>query len=218
MKIKWYGHASFLITSDTGKKIITDPYEPGGYDGALAYGGIPDVADIVLISHDHPDHNFLQGLKGNPEVIKGPGRHTAQGIVFKGIHTYHDTSQGKERGENTIFCFTLDDIKLCHLGDLGHSLSAKEIEQIGDLDVLMIPVGGFYTIDAGKATEVINSLKPRMVIPMHFKTAKCGFPIATVDDFVAGKDNVKRLDISELELTKNTLPASTVINVLKFSA
>jgi L-ascorbate metabolism protein UlaG (beta-lactamase superfamily) len=138
-------------------------------------------------------------------------------IEFKGIPTYHDASQGKERGESTIFCFTIDSVRLCHLGDLGHPLSSKEIFEIGEVDVLMIPVGGFYTIDAKVATEVMNSLKPRLVIPMHFKTEKCGFPITPVDDFMTGKTNVKKLQSSEIELTKDTLPASTEIQVLKFA-
>ncbi len=217
MKIKWCGHSTFLITSASGIKIATDPYEPGGYDGALSYGSIPDEVDIAVVSHDHPDHNYVQGLKGKPEVIKGTGTHAVSNIEFKGIHTYHDTSQGKERGENTIFCFTIEGVRLCHLGDLGHSLSSKEIVDIGEVDVLMIPVGGFYTIDAKVATEVMNSLKPRLAIPMHFKTEKCGFPITTVDDFLAGKTNVKKLDESEIEITKENLPASTEIQVLQFA-
>ena len=217
MKIKWYGHASFLITSASGTKIVTDPYEPGGYDGAISYGSPPDQIDIAVVSHDHPDHNYIQGLKGTPQVVKGPGSHTVAGIVFKGISTFHDTSQGKDRGESTIFCFTVDGIKLCHLGDLGHPLSEKDSAEIGDVDVLMLPVGGFFTIDAGIATEIVNNLKPRLVIPMHFKTEKCDFPITTVDDFIGGKENVTRLTTSEIEITKDTLPVSTEIQVLAFA-
>lgn len=217
MKIKWCGHATFLITSSSGIKIATDPYEPGGYDGALGYGSIPDEIDITVVSHDHPDHNYVQALKGKPQIVKGPGTKVVSSIEFKGIPTYHDASQGKERGESTIFCFTIDSVRLCHLGDLGHPLSSKEIFEIGEVDVLMIPVGGFYTIDAKVATEVMNSLKPRLVIPMHFKTEKCGFPITPVDDFMTGKTNVKKLQSSEIELTKDTLPASTEIQVLKFA-
>jgi len=217
MKIKWCGHATFLITSSSGKKIITDPYQPGGYDGALSYGSIPDEIDIAVVSHEHADHNYLQGLKGKPQVVKGIGTKVVSGIEFKGIPTYHDTSQGKERGESTIFCFTIDNIRLCHLGDLGHHLAKKEVAEIGEVDVLMIPVGGFYTIDAKVATEVVNSLKPRLTIPMHFKTEKCSFPITTVDDFIFGKTNVKKLPTSEIEITKDNLPTSTEIQVLKFA-
>jgi len=214
VKIKWCGHATFLITTASGIKIVTDPYEPGGYDGALAYGKIPDLIDIALVSHDHPDHNFVQALEGNPQVVKGPGTHTVSGITFKGVPTYHDTTRGSERGENVIFCFTVDDVRLCHLGDLGHMLEAEAASEIGTVDVLMMPVGGFYTIDAAAATGVMNTLKPRLVIPMHFKTAKCGFPITTVDDFLLNKTGVKRLNTSEITLTRESLPSSTEIQVL----
>ena len=198
-------------------KIITDPYEPGGYDGSLSYGSIPDEIDIAVVSHDHPDHNYIQGLKGKPNVVKNPGIHEISGIQFKGISTYHDTSQGKERGESTIFCFTLDNIRLCHLGDLGHPLGSKELSEIGKVDVLMIPIGGFYTIDANVASDVVNSIKPLLVIPMHFKTEKCDFPINPVDDFLSGKTNVKKLDTSQIEITNDKLPTSTEIQVLKFA-
>ena len=116
---------AFLSLQIQGTKILTDPYEPGGYDGALSYGSIPDEIDIAVVSHDHPDHNYIQGLKGTPRVVKGAGSHTASAITFKGISTYHDTSHGRKRGESTIFCFTIDGVKLCHLGDLGHPLSPK---------------------------------------------------------------------------------------------
>jgi len=217
MKIKWCGHATFLVTSASGTKIVTDPYEPGGYDGALAYGPIPDEIDIAVVSHDHPDHNYTQGLKGTPQVVKGTGTHTATGIEFKGIATFHDTSRGKERGESTIFCFSVDTVRLCHLGDLGHPLGSKEIAEIGEVDVLLIPVGGYFTIDAKVATEVMNTLKPHLAIPMHFKTEKCDFPITTVDDFLAGKANVKKINSCELEITGDNLPASTEIQVLDFA-
>ncbi len=217
MKIKWCGHAAFLITTASGTTILTDPYEPGGYDGALGYGSIPDLIDIALVSHDHPDHNFVQALQGKPRVVKGPGAHTVSGITFKGIPTYHDTSRGSERGENVIFCFTVDDVRLCHLGDLGHPLDAKTASAIGTVDVLMMPVGGFYTIDAAAATSVMNALKPRLVIPMHFKTAKCAFPITTVDDFLLNKTGVKKLTTSEITVSRETLPPSTEIQVLTYA-
>ncbi len=217
MKIKWCGHAAFLITSSSGTKILTDPYEPGGYDGAMGYGSVPETIDIALVSHDHPDHNFVQGLKGNPRIVKGHGTHTEAEIAFKGIPTYHDTFKGSERGENVIFCFTVDDVRLCHLGDLGHLLDAKTASEIGTADVLMMPVGGFYTIDAQAATRVMSTLKPSLVIPMHFKTAKCGFPISTVDDFLADKTNAKQLKVSEITVTRENLPAATEIQVLTYA-
>ncbi|NWF91330.1 MAG: MBL fold metallo-hydrolase [Syntrophaceae bacterium] len=215
MKIKWYGHAAFLITTDQGVKIITDPYESGAYGGQLAYGKIKDQADIVLTSHDHADHNDTKSLAGSPQIVKGSGDKTVKGISFKGISVYHDASKGSERGRNTIFTFSVDGIRICHLGDLGHILSQKELEEIGPVDLLLIPVGGYFTIDSKEATKVVEQVKPKVVIPMHFKTAKCGFPIAPVEDFLKGKSNLKRPKTSEIALDKASLPQQTEIIVLE---
>jgi len=210
MNIKWLGHASFLITSDTGIKIITDPYETGG---GLSYGGIKESADIVTVSHDHFDHNNVAAVPGNPQVVRGTAK--ARGMEFKGIPTYHDEAQGGQRGKNTILCFEVDGIKVCHLGDLGHQLSEGQVAEVESVDVLLIPVGGYYTIDAGVATAVCNQLQPRVVIPMHYKTGKCDFPIAGVEQFLQGKKGARRLDASEVEFKSGELPPTTQIIVLK---
>ncbi len=215
MKIKWYGHASFLLTSDTGTKIITDPYEPGGFGGAIAYGPIPDEADIVLISHDHADHNHVRGLRGKPQVIKGNGSHKAKSMEFKGIAAFHDGRKGSERGENTIFCFTLDGVSICHLGDLGHVLSEQEAGQIGPVDVLLMPVGGVYTIDPAQATQTAQRIDPKILIPMHYKTPHCDFPLAKVEDFTSGKAGVRTIKGSEVEIKKEKLPQPIEIIVLE---
>ena len=215
MKIKWYGHSAFLITSDQGAKIMIDPYEPGAFGGQLSYGKIKDQVDIVLTSHDHADHNYTKDLPGTPQIVKGSGSKTAKGISMKGISTYHDPSQGSERGANTIFTLKIDNIQLCHLGDLGHLLSDKELAEIGPVDILLIPVGGFFTIDPKEATRVAEQIKPKIVIPMHFKTAKCGFPIAPVEDFLKGKTNTKRPKASEATFDKATLPQQMEIVVLE---
>ncbi len=214
MKVKWLGHAAFLITSDEGKKIITDPYKPGVY--GLEYGKIKDSADIVTVSHDHDDHNYVAGVPGSPRVVRGAGSHKVNGIEFLGIACHHDESGGKERGANTIFCFTVDGVKLCHLGDLGHLLSKEQAAAIGTVDVLLIPVGGAFTIDAAGADGVIDQIKPRMVIPMHFKNKRCpGFPVSECDTFLAGKKNVKRMNTAEIELKGGKLPSATEIVVLQ---
>jgi L-ascorbate metabolism protein UlaG (beta-lactamase superfamily) len=215
MKIKWYGHSAFLITSDQGAKIITDPYESGAYGGQLAYGKIKDQADIVLTSHDHADHNDTKSLPGSPQIIKGGGSKTVKGISFKGIPSYHDPSKGSERGSNTIFTFSVDGMKVCHLGDLGHLLSEKELTEIGSVDILLIPVGGYFTIDPKEATRVAEQIQPKVLIPMHFKTEKCGFPIAPVDEFLKGKSATKRPKSSEVSLDKASLPQKMEIVVLE---
>ena len=210
MKIKWLGHASFLITSDTGLRIITDPYEVGG---DLSYGEIKESADIVIVSHDHADHNNVAAVQGNPKVVRGIV--AVKGIRFKGIPTYHDEAGGGQRGKNTIFCFEVDGMRLCHLGDLGHQLSDSQAADLGKIDILFIPVGGFYTIDAKVATQLCDRLKPKVVIPMHYKTARCAYPITGVEEFLRGKKEVNRLDSSQVEFKTGQLPATTKIIVLK---
>jgi L-ascorbate metabolism protein UlaG (beta-lactamase superfamily) len=214
MKVKWYGHAAFLITTDQGIKIITDPYEPGAFGGGIAYGPIPDQADIVLVSHDHADHNYVQGIKGKPQVVKGTGSHKVKNLEFKGIAAYHDGRKGSERGQNTIFCFSVDGVNVCHLGDLGHVLSDAETKQIGPVDLLLMPVGGVYTIDPAQATQTAQKLSPKIVIPMHYKTPHCGFPLAQVEDFTSGKAGVKTARGDEVEIKKEKLPQIPEIIVL----
>ena len=212
MKIKWLGHASFLITSEEGLRVITDPYSVGG---GIEYGKIEEAADIVTVSHDHYDHNNVAAVKGKPEVVNAPGHKKVKGIDFRGIASYHDEAKGGQRGTNVIFCFGLDGIKVCHLGDLGHQLGAAQITEIGEVDVLLVPVGGLYTIDASGAVKVCDSLNPKVVIPMHYKCAKCGYPIAGVDAFLKGRENVRKLDASETELRKAQLPPATETVVLR---
>lgn len=212
MRIKWLGLASFLITTDNGTKIVTDPYQTGG---ELAYGEIRESADIVTVSHDHFDHNNVSAIQGKPEVLKKPGQFEVKGIAFQGIASLHDDVGGKARGKNNIFCLDADGMRICHLGDLGHGLRGEHITGIGSVDILLIPVGGVYTIDAKMATVVCEQLKPKIVIPMHYRDGKCNFPIATVDDFLKDKENVRRLNSSAIEIRKKELQPTTEIVVMK---
>lgn len=212
MKVKWLGHASFLISSEAGVKIITDPYPQGS---GLSYAPITEAADVVTMSHDHFDHNNVSSVSGKPQVVTGSGVKNVKGIQFKGIATHHDQSQGKERGANTAFCFSLDGITLCHLGDLGHRLSREQIAEIGDIDILFIPIGGVFTIDAKMAGTVIEDLKPKVAIPMHYKTAKCDWPLNTIDDFAIDKNNFKRFNSSEMDFKAGKLPGLTEIVILQ---
>ena len=210
MKIKWLGHACFLITSDSGVKIITDPYFTGG---DLSYGEIKESADIVTVSHDHADHNNVAAVQGSPKVVRGAAE--VKGTKFKGIPTYHDDAGGRQRGKNTILCFEVDGIRVCHLGDLGHQLSDSQVAELGEIDVLLIPVGGFFTIDAKLAGQLGDRLKPKVIIPMHYKNDRCAFPIAGVEEFLRGKKEVSRLDASQAEFKPGELPPSTKVIVLK---
>ena len=213
MKIKWLGHSCFVITSDEKVKIIADPYIPRHLD--IKYGEIEEDADIVLVSHNHKGHNNVDAVKGSPIVVRGIRSQKIRGIEFKGLASFHDNSQGRQRGLNTIFCFKVNDIRICHLGDLGHQPSDQQLYEIGTVDLLLIPTGAGSTIGPAQATLLCNRIKARVVIPMHFKTSKCTFPPAKVDDFVRGKPNVKIIDSSEIELVKNNLPPGTEIVVLK---
>jgi L-ascorbate metabolism protein UlaG (beta-lactamase superfamily) len=204
MKIKWNGHASFTITTIDGIVIVTDPYDPGGYGGALAYEPVSDKADIVLVSHEHADHNFVEGLPGTPNVLKGSGQ--SMGIAVKGIEMYHDESGGSQRGTNMVFVFAVEGVNICFVGDLGHRLSQEQIQAIGPVDLLLVPVGGTFTVDAEGAVDVVKALNPRVVIPMHYKTDKCGLPIATADGFLAQMTHVKKIDQSEVDLSQKDLP------------
>jgi len=212
MKVKWLGHACFLITSKSGLKAITDPYAVGG---GIDYSPIKEMADVVVVSHEHGDHNNVSAVQGKPEVVKGSGTKIAKGIRFKGVATFHDGSQGTQRGPNTVFCFTVDDIRLCHLGDLGHLLSPGQVTEIGAVDILLVPVGGFFTIDAVVAGRVCDQLKPRVVIPMHFKTPKCAYPIAGVEEFLKGKKGVRKVAGSDVEVEREDLPTGTEIVLLQ---
>ncbi len=209
MKVKYLGHASFLITSDDGIRIITDPYNTSE---DLTYGEIRESADVVTVSHDHFDHNNVAAVRGNPEVVRGSAM--VKGIDFKGIPSYHDEAGGTMRGSNTICCFAVDGVRVCHLGDLGHQLSDEQVAGLGEVDILLVPVGGIFTIDARAATEVCNCVKPRVIIPMHFKTDRSLPDLAGVEDFIHGKASVDRLDTSEIEFKPGALPAGTRIIVL----
>jgi len=211
MRIKWLGHACFLITSVTGIRVITDPYMPSD---DLTYGEIKETADIVTVSHEHHDHNNTETVRGNPVILRKSGK--VKNINFKALATFHDANMGLQRGANTIFCFDIDGLKVCHAGDLGQVLEDKTALELGQVDILLIPVGGNFTLDASGADKVINIIKPRVVIPMHYQTDRSrGMKISSVDAFIKGKPNVTRLNSSEVELKVENLPASGQIIVLQ---
>lgn len=201
MKIKYLGHSCFKIKSSKGIRILTDPFDDNvGYK-------IPSVeADIVTISHNHYDHNFIDCVKGSFEVINKVGNFYVKDTPITGIHTYHDNEDGAKRGDNIIYVFEIDEMKICHLGDLGHTLTTEQINMIGKVDMLLIPVGGNYTINADEALEVVNQLDPSIVIPMHFKTPAIKIDIDTADDFLNKMGGVERMQSQVLELSIDKLP------------
>lgn len=214
MKLKWLGHAAFLVTAADGTRIITDPYIPGSFDGGVGYGPIKETADAVTVSHNHDDHAGWRLLPGKPQVIRGAGSFKVGPVAISGFDTAHDETGGRQRGRNTVYLFEIDGLKLCHLGDLGEPLPRPVAAALGAIDVLLCPVGGVFTLDARQAREVAATLRARVVVPMHYKTAKLGFPIAGVVDFIRGRENVKQAGTAEVELAAAALPESPEIWVL----
>jgi L-ascorbate metabolism protein UlaG (beta-lactamase superfamily) len=179
MKIKHLGQACFAVESSNGK-IVLDPFAP-------MVGKMPKdlTASVVTVSHQHGDHSYTKGVGGNPEIIDQTGSWDIAGFEIQSVSTFHDKVGGKKRGNNIVYVIKSDGITICHLGDLGHKLSDEQLKEIGTVDILMIPVGGTFTIDPTEAVAVINQIKPKIVLPMHFKPKKSliPFPLATVDKF-----------------------------------
>ena len=201
LQIRWHGHSCFEITNDV--KIVTDPH-----DGRSIGIPTPNVfGDIILVTHNHYDHNSVKTVqKEDSKIITDERKRTIGNIQINGIPAYHDTASGQRRGSMVLYKFTCDDITFCHLGDLGHELDEKTIQQIGKIDILFIPVGGNYTIDAEQAWQVIQMLKPRIAIPMHYRIEGLSIPIAGIDPFLE-KNIYKVLKVgNEIDIEKDELP------------
>ena len=180
MKLKWHGHSCFEITLDNGGVIITDPF-----DASVGYPLCTAKADVALSSHGHFDHNYFDSLKGDFQVINTEGVHEALGARITGVPTFHDDAGGAKRGSNLIFVIEADGVRLAHLGDLGHlPETPAQIEALTGLDVMLIPVGGHFTIDTPQAVAIVERFKPRAAIAMHFRNAYCGFPITDEKEFL----------------------------------
>jgi L-ascorbate metabolism protein UlaG (beta-lactamase superfamily) len=225
VQLQWLGQSCFLLTSSQGTKLLIDPPNPPTGYSIDPISGV----DVVLVTHEHSDHNYVALATGSPLILRGlsaTGWNTIDQKVkdiriysiSPAIPIYHDTQQGAQRGRNTIFVLEVDGLRLAHLGDLGHLLTPEAVQAIGPLDVLMIPVGGFYTIDAAGATEVVGQLgNPKVVLPMHYKTPKtsASWRGTVVDPFLEGK-TVQRPNSTTIRLSKATLPAQSTVVVLNY--
>ncbi len=214
MRITYYGHSSFLVEAQDGTRIILDPYRHGAFDGALRYAPIDEPADAVLASHEHDDHGATDTIPGRPQVFLRPVAAKVGGVQILGIEVDHDEAGGTKRGKNTIVVLDDGDVRVAHLGDLGHPLDEETVKKISRVDILMVPVGGFFTIDYKEAAAVVEALGPRVVLPMHYKTDEVDFPIAPVDQFLATQTTVHRETGAILELTEATLPDQRTTIVL----
>lgn len=210
IKITWFGQSMFLFEDSQGTRIVTDPYENIGY-------GLPDVsAEIVTVSHDHYDHNNVSMVKGQPQIIKTTGVAMTKDITFEGVSSFHDEANGTKRGKNIVFKFALDNFSIVHLGDLGQSsLAPEQVDQLKNVDLLLIPVGGNYTIDAVKAKAFVEQIKPKIVIPMHYKTAVLNIDIDPVEKFLREMVHFKMLQ-KPSTVTISELPKETEIWVMDY--
>ncbi len=210
MDITWLGHSCFRIRGSQAV-IITDPYPPD-----LGYSLGKPTARIVTVSHQHPSHSYVQGVSGEPKLVIRPGEYEISGVLIIGIPTFHDAEGGGKRGKNTVYLMEVDGITVCHLGDLGHVLTAEQVEEIDDVDVLLLPVGGVSTINASMAAEVIRQLEPKVVVPMHHKTPVLNRELGPVEKFLK-EMGIERLDSQpKLSLTPSSLPASTQVFLLDY--
>lgn len=214
MRLTYYGHASFLVETADGTRVILDPYRHGAFGGAVGYAPIDEPADVVVATHTHDDHGATDTIPGDPLVFVHPVAETVGSLQITGVDVAHDEAGGSKRGRNTVVILDDGDVRLVHLGDLGHTLDAATVQAIGRVDVLLVPVGGFFTIDHDQAAAVVDALDPRIVIPIHYKTDKADFPIAPVDLFLATQEAVKHEDGPSLEVSRATLPTDRVTIVL----
>jgi L-ascorbate metabolism protein UlaG (beta-lactamase superfamily) len=210
MEITWLGHSCFKIRGRQ-TTIITDPYSPD-----LGYSLGKLNASIVTVSHQHPGHSFTAGVGGDPRAITGPGEYEISNVLVIGVATFHDEDRGKIRGGNTAYLIEIDEISICHLGDLGHVLTDEQVEELGNVDVLLVPVGGVSTIDSPVAAEIVRQLEPKAVVPMHYKTPALSRKLEPVEAFLKemGADNITPQ--AKLSLTKSSLPISTQVFLLDF--
>ena len=187
MKIEYFGHSCFRFTDSFGQSLITDPYTGIGYE--LSNGL---AADIVTLSHNHYDHNAVHLIE-HKHCIKEVGNYNIGNVRLFGVESFHDEEGGKLRGKNTVYKMQIDGITCCHLGDLGEPCHTALIEKIGEVDILFIPIGGHYTIDKDEAQTYIRRIQPKIVIPMHYKTADGTIDISSPDAFLKAFDKVERV-------------------------
>ncbi|MDP2892613.1 MAG: MBL fold metallo-hydrolase [Bacillota bacterium] len=214
MIIKWLGHSCFRLESDGGTVVITDPFnETVGYP--LPQGR----ADVITVSHAHSDHNNTGIIEGKPVIIDTPGRHEAGGLTITGFMTYHDAMDGVLRGKSIIFIVEIDRLRICHLGDLGHVLSEEKVKELGRVDVLLIPIGGVYTIDAPAAAKVAESIAPNIIIPMHYKLNCVRYDIEGVFPFteiMKGRYDVSSLGGNTLEVDAGKAKKRQTVIVMNY--
>lgn len=209
MEITWLGHSCFRIKGKEAT-LVTDPYSE-----AIGYSLARVTANIVTLSHHHSGHNYVAGVEGDPRVVSRPGEYEISGVFIIGVKTFHDRDQGKSKGKNIAYLIEIDDVRLCHLGDLGHTLSPQQIEQLEGVEVLLIPVGGVSTINAKVAAEIVRLLSPRVVIPMHYRTKVVSW-LEPVEEFLAKMGLKEVSPQAKVTVTKSSLSQETRVVMLDY--
>lgn len=210
MKITWLGHSSFLLQDSHGRKALMDPF-----DESVGYETFKGEADVVTISHHHFDHDYTEAVQGRPEIVDKTGFFQACDINITGIPSWHDKEKGAKRGEITICVVEMDGFRICHLGDVGYVLSDEEIKTLGKVDVLMIPVGGNFTIDGKEAAVLAKKINASMVIPMHYGTPALSFPLDGVEAFASNMKNAERVGSNTIEIS-HPLTGSNLVKILDY--
>jgi len=210
MEITWLGHSCFRIRGKEAT-VITDPY-----DKSLGYSLGKPTANIVTLSHHHPDHDHVASVSGKPKIVDGPGEYEISNVLITGIATFHDGQKGRSKGKNTAYLIEIDDVTVCHLGDLGHVLSPEQVEEMSDVDILLTPVGGVSTINAAAAAETVSLVQPKIVVPMHFKTDVVKRELEPLDKFLKEMGLKKTDPQPKLTISKTSLPAQTQVVVLDY--
>lgn len=208
MDITWLGHSCFRIRGSQAI-IITDPFPPG-----LGYTLGKQSADIVTVSHPHPSHSYDAGINSQYRLVKGPGEYEISGVLILGISTFHDAVKGQSKGKNTVYLMEVDGVAICHLGDIGHILSDEQIEELGNVDILMLPVGGVSTINASMAAETVRKVGPKVVIPMHYKTPKTSRDLEPVENFLKEMGQTLVEPRPKFNVSRTNLPLSLQVVVL----
>lgn len=213
MLIEYLGHSCFHFTDARGTTALIDPY-----DETVGYRVPLKRADYTLLTHGHWDHGNLGMVTGPTKVVQGTGQRGDETLPVRAVLAFHDAEGGARNGLVNMMCFTMDGVRVCHLSDLGHILSSDQVREIGEVDVVLVPVGGGgYTIDAAGAREVVSQLSPRVVIPMHFMTAQTNrrdFPIDGAEKFLDGFKSVEHVRSGLLELTSKSLPVRQTVYLM----
>jgi L-ascorbate metabolism protein UlaG (beta-lactamase superfamily) len=212
MEITWLGHSCFRLRGKDATLVMDPLGKETGYSMSRP------TADIITVSHDHEGHNNVSGVAGSPRALQGPGEFEVAGVLIKGVRTYHDSDKGRKLGKNVAYVVELDDVRICHLGDIGHVPTPEQVEEMSGVHILLTPVGGTNTIDAAAAAETISLIEPKLVIPMHYQTPAEKAELEPLDRFLkemgAKAANDERQP--KLSVTRSTLPGETKVQVLDY--